>query len=433
MEDLILRLFLISIIVAFNALFVFAEFSFVSVRRSRMEQLLQEGNKKAGIVLFFIEHINLLTTVTQIGITISGIALGWIGENTLARIIRPFMDWLPIKWRGLASHSLAFILAFAILTSIQVIFGELIPKAIALQHPDRVSLWISPLVRYTSILFKPAIYVLNSITTAILRMLRVPPPSPERKAYSVKELEILISASHEDGILKGVEKEILNNILKLSRTRASQIMIPRTTVSAIPIDIGKEELLRFISSCRYSWVPVYEEEIERIIGVIEMKELMRAVMSKGIDSVDLKDFIRPITMVPESISLDRLITTFKETGSKVAALMDEFGGLSGIVTIGDLLREAVGIIGAEEILGWIKRLPDGTIIADGSARIKDLRKVLGLGLDLEEDVETIGGLVMSRLGRIAREGDEVEIDGIKIRVDSMDRIKIRTVAISIPR
>jgi CBS domain containing-hemolysin-like protein len=430
MEDLILRLILIAVIVSFNALFVFAEFSFLSVRKSKIEQLVQEGNRRAGIVLFFIEHMNLFATVTQIGITISGIALGWIGENTLAYILRPFMDWLPVGWQGVASHSLASILAFFMLTSIQVVFGELIPKAISLQHPDRISIWISPFVRYTYIAFKPAIWVLNRATMWILGLLRIPPPSSEEQAHSAKELEILISASHKHGILEDIEREMLSNILKFSEIRAHQIMVPRTMISAIPLDIAKDELLHFISSCHYSLIPVYDGEIDNVVGVIQMRELMGAIISKGIETIELGDFIRPINVVPESISLDRLIGIFKETGSRAAILMDEFGGLSGMVTMEDILREVMGVIGADEMLGWIKKMPDGTLVADGSARIKDLERILGAEFDLEEEVDTVGGLVMSKLGRIAEEGDEVEVDGIKILVRSVDRMRIRTVVIS---
>jgi len=408
--------------VLLNAFFVAAEFSLVSVRRTRVEQLVAEGNRTAAVVRRAIADPDRFIAATQLGITLASLSLGWIGEPALAGVLLPLLRFLPQEWVGATAHSIAGTIAFAAITFLHVVIGELAPKSVALQHPERTSLVIARPTEVALFLFRPAIWVLNGAGNGLLRILGIQPASGREQVHSVQELKMLIEACQVEGVLEDQEEQMLQAVFDLRAIRASQVMVPRTEMVCVQPETTLEELAELASDTSLTKFPVFEGDLDHIIGVVHIKDMVRH-MREHSDDVTVRSLMREVLFLPETVSITDLLATFRRARQHMAILVDEYGGTAGLVTLEDLLEEIVGDVQDvfDQDAPGVRWLQDGCALVDGLMQIEEVNEAFHLSLG-DPNYTTIGGLVMGRLDRVPEVGDEVILDGegVRLQVVEMD-------------
>lgn len=418
------NLFVIGLLLFSNGFFVAAEFSMVSVRKTRITQLTNEGNFSAKLALEALKDLDKFIAAVQLGVTISSLGLGWVGEATLVRMIEPLFKFLPLSYQLIAAHTVSVTTAFILITVLHVVVGELMPKSIAIQYPERTSLFIALPMKLITKLFSPLIWILNGLGNTLLKLLKIPPSQPSHLAHSIEELNMLINASYNEGVLNETEKEMLQNVFKFSDLTAKQVMVPRTDMACISSDISFDELNALTMESQYTRYPVYEENMDHISGIIHVKDLYGLTL-KHID-FSLEKILRPVLLVPETITMDNLVREFKKCQSQMAIVIDEFGGTSGLITLEDVLEEIFGEVQDEfdaDEEADIKEISEHTYLANAMMRLDEIADFFEVEI-LDEDVDTIGGLVVKLLGRIAKLGDVVEFQNLKFNVKEIDGARI---------
>lgn len=410
-----------------NGFFVASEFAMVKVRKTRVEQLVKEGNSEAKLALEAIDDIDKFIAAVQLGVTISSIGLGWVGEATLAKIIKPLFDFIPGVGHTIATHSVSVTVAFCLITFLHVVLGELIPKSIALEYTEKTALWVARPMHGISFIFTPFIWALNGFGNLVLRILKIPHAQQSSLVHSTEELDMLVDASYNGGVLNETEKDMLHNMFKFSDLTAKQVMIPRTDMVCIPVDMELEELNKLASESQYTRYPVYDEDIDHIIGFVHVKDLYSLSIKDEV--CPIKNIIRDILLVPETITMDNLVLEFKKLkGQQMAIVVDEFGGTSGLITLEDVLEEIVGDVQDEfdeEEESDIKEIAEDTYIANAMMRLDEFSEYFDFDNDIEdEDVDTIGGLVVKLIGRIAEVGDTVDFKNFTFTVKEVDGARI---------
>src|SRR3954469_24578002 len=401
-------------LIVLNAFFVAAEYGLVTSRRTRIMELEHEGNRRARQVLRITGDPPRFIAAMQLGVTISSLAIGALGEQVLAHHFDAFMALF-----------LAVILALLIVTFLHVVIGELVPKGIALGHPERTALAVSGPVRAFFIALRPLIWLLQESTAVILRALGLEPPGAEHDAHSEAELRMLLSSSAEQGEIEHDEQEMLYKVFDFADKEVADVMVPRPEVVAISIALPAEEALKSVLESPYTRYPLYRESLDDIVGVLHIRDLIEALHDRGIVSVDLETLVRPAYMVPETKDLRALLTEFRRTNQHLAIVIDEYGSMEGIVTLEDLLEEIVGEIEDEFDLPdeTVERIDDDTIRIDGTFPIDDFNERFHVDLD-QEDYHTIAGFVFGQLGRGATPGDELTWDGISFHVEAVEGQRI---------
>ena len=432
---LILNLLVVALLLFANAFFVATEFALVSVRKTRLAQLSKEGNKLAKIALDSINHLDRSIAAVQLGITIASIGLGWVGEAALVKLIQPLFGFLPVSMQAVATHSLAVSIAFALITFMHVVIGELMPKSIAIQHPETTALVVAKPMSFITKIFTPFIFLLNGFGNWLLSLMKIPPAHVGHLVHTVEELDMIIDESHKEGVLNDTEKDILQNVFKFSDIMAKQVMVPRPDVVSIPIDISQEELKKLTIENQYTRYPVYEEDLDKVVGILHLKDLYTLIIEGK--EIILKDILRPAILVPETLTIDKLVHEFKTKRAQMALVIDEFGGVSGLVTLEDVLEEIVGEVQDEfdEEEADIRQIYENEYIANAMMRIDEFNDYFQLEAQNEvedEDIETIGGLVIKNLGHIAKEGDCCTIDGFTFKVVEVDGARIVKIKIVAP-
>lgn len=422
-SGIIFNLIIITLLLFTNAFFVASEFALVSARQTKILQLSNEGNIDAKLVLKAIHDIDKYVAAVQLGITISSIGIGWVGESTLARIIEPIFEFLPIGIQAFATHTLAIGIAFAIITILHVVAGELMPKSVALQYPEETALWVAKPMFVITKLFAPFIYVLNGLGNYLLKLLRIQPARGHHLVHSTEELNMLIDASFKGGVLNETEAEMLQNVFKFSDLIAKQVMIPRPDMVCIPSGINEEDLKELILENQYTRYPVYDTDLDHIVGVLHVKDLYPLIT--GNKKIDILNLLREPLLVPETMTMDNLAIEFKKQKGQMAIVIDEFGGTSGLITLEDVLEEIFGEVQDEfdEEETDIKQIGENCFEMLAKVRVDELGEFFDIKMD-EEDIETIGGLVIKKLGRLAEEGDEVEDEFFKYYVLEVDGARI---------
>jgi CBS domain containing-hemolysin-like protein len=422
----VLGLLGVSFFVVLNGFFVAAEFGLVSVRRTRVEQLVEEGNQSAVVVQRAIADPDNFIAATQLGITLASLSLGWIGEPALANLLIPILEFLPERWIGTAAHSIAGTVAFVIITFLHVVVGELAPKSIALQYPEQTSLVVARPTEVALILFRPAIWALNGTGNALLRLIGIHPASGHERVHSVRELKMLIEASQEGGVLDEEEKEMLRSIFDLRAIRASHVMVPRTDMVSVPADASLEEIVNIAASTSLTKFPVFEEDLDHIVGVIHMKDVFRYVQEQRLETT-ARRLMRDTLFMPETVAIFDLLTAFRRFRQHMAILLDEYGGTAGLVTLEDLLEEIVGDVQDifDPVEPGIQQLSERSALIDGLAQIEEVNEVFGLSLH-DAHYTTIGGMVMGRLDCVPAVGDEIPFrdQGVRLRVEKMDGLRV---------
>ncbi len=422
----------IVILVLANGFFVAAEFSMVSVRRTRIAELVARGETGAEAVQKAIENPDRVIAATQLGITLASLALGWVGEPALSHLIYPVITLFPDAFRPEVSHSLSAAFSFAIITFLHVVVGELAPKSIALQDPERTSLFVARPTLFAEQVFKPAIWVLNGAGNTLLRMIGIQPASGHQLVHSVDELKMLVTASAESGVVEAEESEMLHAIFDFGELVVRQVMVPRTEVIAVEANTPLEDIIGLVTHSSYTKFPVYEDDLDHMVGIVHVKDLLHAMQKADRQGCIARDFAREPLFVPETISVSALLRHFRDNRQHIAIVMDEYGGTAGLVTLEDLLEEIVGEVSDPFDVNTpeFQKLEDGSVLIDGLSLIEDVNEQLNVNL-IDPHYDTIAGYVLGRLGRIARPGDIVEGDGVRLRVHEMDGFRIARVSLTL--
>jgi len=422
----------VAFFVLLNAFFVAAEFGLVSVRPTRVEQLVAEGNRTAAVVQRAIADPDRFIAATQLGITIASLSLGWIGEPALAGLLMPLLNFLPVTWINATAHSIAATVAFIGITFLHVVVGELAPKSIALQNPERTALFVARPTEVALTLFRPAIWLLNGAGNLLLRAIGVHPASGREQVHSVQELKMLIQESQEEGVLEEQEEEMLQAVFDLRGSRATQVMVPRTEMVCVPADATVEEMAELAAQTSLTKFPVFDGDLDHILGVVHVKDMVRHIRERRIET-PASALMREVLFLPETVSVADVLTAFRRARQHIAILVDEYGGTAGLVTLEDLLEEIVGDVddAFDVTVPDIQWLPDGSALVDGLVPIEEVNETFQTALE-DPHYTTIGGLVMGRLDRVPAVGDEVVCrrDRLRLRVEEMDGLRVARVRVS---
>ena len=426
LTDFFINIFIILFLLFVNAFFVAAEFSLVKVRKTRLEQLCNEGNSNAKKALKLVNDVNRMLAAAQLGVTIASIALGWVAESTIVQIIEPVINIFAHSAGRMSAHIIAVPISFILVTYFHVLLGEQLPKCISLRHPETLSLLIATPMDMFITLFKPFVWLLEVSGNKIFEE-EVFNSEDASLVHSTEELDMLVDASYNEGVLNETEAEMLHNMFKFSDLMAKQVMIPRTDMVCIPNDISYEELTKETLGNQYTRYPVYEDNIDKILGFIHVKDLYTLAMTK--DTFSINKLIRPLILIPETMTLDNLIIEFKKRHCQIAVVIDEFGGTSGLITLEDVLEEIIGDVQDEfdeDAEADIKEIGENTYLANAMMRIDEFVEFFGLKESQfeEDDVDTIAGLVVKLLGRIAEVGDSVSFNGLTFTVKEVDGARI---------
>lgn len=446
---------LVFILVLANAFFVASEFALVSVRRTRIDQLAAEGNSAAGIVQRAVRDLDRYIAATQVGITIASLLLGGLGETALEPILTPLFSWAPEEWQGITRTALVASFAYFIMTALHVIIGELMPKSIALQRAEQTALQIGRPMAFFAVIFSPLIWLLNGVGNSLLRVLGFHAAEGHNQVHSPEELDLLFTESHKGGEINQTEFEILHRVVRFSDTTARAIMVPRLEMQTLPVYLTRSALNDFLENRPHTRIPVYEDSLDNIVGIVNSKDLehlngrelaealeqIRSASSVGDDdrlfteetTLDLTPLIFEAAVVPETIRVDRLLNEFKKQRQQIAIVIDEYGGTVGLVTLADVLEQVFGDLPdeADEAEPEILKRPDGSVQLAGSVSIDEVNELFGVGFP-SNDAVTMAGLVLNALGRVAVVGDEVEINRVRFRVESMERFRITTLSLVFP-
>lgn len=452
---------IVLILVLANAFFVASEFALVSVRRTRIDQLTAEGNRTAGVVQRAVRDLDRYIAATQVGITLASLLLGGLGEQTLEPILSFVFGWVPEQWWGITRGALVAGFAYFIMTALHVIIGELMPKSIALQRTEQTALWIGRPMTFFAAIFSPLVWLLNGVGNFLLRLLGFHAAEGHAQVHSPEELDLIFTESHKGGEINQTEFEILHRVVRFSDTNVRAVMVPRLEMQALPVSISRRDLADFLQSRPHTRLPVYRDSLDEIIGVVNSKDLehlysqqlsqelqqwKRTAVEKNngqhpADSdqradenmLDLTPLVGDVPFVPETIRIDRLLTELKKRRQQIAIIIDEYGSTAGIVTLADLLEQVFGELPDEdaETEPDVVQKPDGTVQLAGGVSIDEVNELFGLGFPTEEAV-TMAGLVINALGRTAVVGDEVEINGLRLRVENVDRFRISSLSLFLP-
>ena len=426
LSEIFVNIFVIAFLLFVNGFFVAAEFALVKVRRTRLEQLSNEGSFAAKRALKLVDNTNKMLAAAQLGVTIASIALGWVAEATIVQLIEPVIKMLPMINATLTSHMIAVPISFVLVTYFHVLLGEQLPKCMALTHPDKVALLVAAPMDIFITLFKPFVWLLMISSDKILCAFNITEDDASL-VHSTEELDMLVDASYNEGVLNETEAEMLHNMFKFSDLMAKQVMIPRTDMMCIPNDITYEELTKFALENQYTRYPVYEENIDKILGFVHVKDLYSMSLTK--ENYSIEKLTRPILLVPETMTLDNLIIEFKKSHGQVAVVIDEFGGTSGLISLEDVLEEIIGEVQDEfdeEEEADIKEIAEDTYIANAMMRLDEFSEFFDIEESKfeEDDVETIAGLVVKQLGRIADVNDSITFNGFTFTVVEVDGARI---------
>ena len=432
-----ISLVLVALFLAMNAFFVIAEFAMVRVRPSQIEMALHEGKKGAVAAKRVTSNVNAYLAACQLGITLASLALGWLGEPAFSMLIRPILQPIGMPEAGITAVSVT--IGYLIMTTLHVVVGEQIPKSFAIFSTERWALRTSGVLVWFYRITYPIMFVFNTLTRGAVR-LAGHDPDKEHEAYTDEEIKLLIDESTENGLIDPEQNEIVDNIFDIGDKDAEAIMTPRIDLVCIDLDDTLEENLQIARNYKYTRYPVCRGSKDRIVGFLHVKDLFGGGVPETMD--DLRALVRPITAVPEGISVAKLLQTLQAAHTKIAVVVDEHGGTSGIVTMSDIMEQIVGRLHDEyrhdDDAGIVETEP-GTYLVDGSLPIDETVDLIGFKPEEAEECETAGGLLLSLFDRIPETGDRIALpipnkDGAEVRfmVVDMDGLRIDKIQIIVP-
>ncbi|HYE66196.1 MAG TPA: hemolysin family protein [Pyrinomonadaceae bacterium] len=418
---------LVFLLVFANGFFVASEFALVGVRRSRIATLANAGDRRARRLLGLVDNLNAYISATQLGITLASLALGWLGEPAVAHLLEA-----PLKGRvsDTVLHTIAFTVAFSIITFLHIVLGELAPKTIALERAEKTALAIAlPMQIFYKVFYWP-IRLLDWAGTRTVRLFGLHPSSEHASIYTEEELRQLIDVSRQSGHLEEEEQKLINSVFDFSEAEVREAMIPRTSVEALPATATLEEAKTAFRTLGYSRLPVYRERLDEIIGVLFRRDLEPYLEQPQLDGFDLERMLHPPLFLPASARLGAVLKQMQLTRTHLAIVVDEHGGMEGIVTLEDLLEEIVGEINDEydeEVRSQIMKDADGSYLLDGMIAVRDVNRHLNLGLPEDAGYTTLAGFLLAEAGHLLRQGETVSFAGMRFTVERIERRRIRRV------
>jgi CBS domain containing-hemolysin-like protein len=426
-RGLALRLGLVALLVLANAFFVAAEFALVAVRRSRIDELAQNGDRGAMAVKGALGKLDRYISATQLGITLASLGLGWVGEPALAGLVDQGLQRLGWEAPAAVVHSSAALaLAFFVITFLHIVIGELAPKSIALAKPEGVSKLIARPLAVFSTLVYPGIWFLNGAAAALLRVFHITPASERDDVHSPDELRLLVMQSREHGALDETDTAMLAGVFDFHEKKARDVMRPRTDIVALPHDATEDEVWQLVRTERYSRYPVYRDSLDDVIGVFLAKDLWLHPDGKPFN---LADYIRPTIYVPDNRRAERVLDDLRKKRAHLAVVLDEFAGTAGILTLEDLIEEVIGDINDEYDFATRYAVEsNGVLELSGTLSLVDVRSDYQLPIP-DGDWNTLGGYVFGQLGRVAHMGDRVKFPGGELEVVAMEGRRVAAVRV----
>lgn len=426
-------------LIAVNALYVAGEFSVVSSQRSRLAAMAGEGNRTAAWLLSLMQQpaqLDRLVAACQLGITLSSLVLGYYGQANILRLFAPWTESIDPASR-VALHSALSLAILLSLTGLQVLFGELLPKNLGLQYPEQTAMWTASAMRWSMTLYQPLIWLFNGSAQLLLRLMGARPVAEHAHVHSPDEIVLLVEESRAGGVLERQETRLLVNTLELRHETARRVMLPRNRMVAAPVDRPYEELLRLLANSPFSRLPLYEGDIDHIVGFVHIRDLLklhylRQTSGREGPPLSVRSHMRPVSFVPESLPAEDVLTLMQRERQHLVIVLDEYGGTAGLITIEDLFEEIVGEFEDEFDLGIpaMELRPDRRLWVRGDVAADDLADLLDISFEIEE-ADTVSGLVIERLGRLPRVGEEVAIGSARLRVEEMERTRIGRVSLEL--
>jgi CBS domain containing-hemolysin-like protein len=410
----------VAVLILLNAFFVAAEYGLVTARRTRIIELHHQGDRRARDVLRITSDPPRFIAAMQLGVTLTSLAIGALGEHALSRT---FDAWM--------ATALAIALAYLILTFVHVVIGELVPKGIALGHSEGTALWVAAPVRAFFTLFSPLVWVLRRATELVLKVLDLEPPGAETDAMSEAELRMLLTRSTLHGEIEQEERGMIEKVFDFADKDAADVMVPRPEVVALASTLPPEEALSAVIDSPYTRYPVYRETLDDVIGILHVRDLFSAMVERGIAAVALEELLRPAHIVPETKDLASLLQEFRRTSTHFAVVVDEYGAMAGILTLEDLLEEIVGEIEDEFDIAeeQIEQIDEDTYRISGMFPIDEFNERFGTELP-DEDFHTVAGFVFGQLGRAPEPGDDVSWNGVRFDVLEVDGNRIEKIGVN---
>ncbi len=422
------NLIFILLLVFANGFFVAAEFAIVKVRSSQIAERIKQGHRRATLAKHIVDHLYVYLSATQLGITLTSLGLGWIGEPILADMLHG-----PLTLVGMTNeatlHAVSFGVGFGFLTFLQIILGELAPRSFAIQHAESTALFISWPLQLFYIVFKPVIIVLNKSATFLLSLAGITPSTSMELLHSAEEIQIMVNEGARTGVLNKTEQELISSIFEFSNTTAKEVMVPRTEVVAVEITTPRERLIKIVTEEGYSRLPVFREKIDNIVGVIYTKDLISLLEHR--DLIVLEDIIRPAYFVPGSIKISGLMRDLQEQKLHMAIVLDEFGGTQGVITMEDILEEIVGEIHDEydEVLKDVEQSADGSALVNARISIHTFNEKFGVEIPDDPEYETLNGFLFKISANIPELHEEIVYDSLQFKVMKKSQRRIRQVKV----
>lgn len=433
-----LRLLAVLALVGINAFFAAAEFSLVAIRSSRVRQMVEAGDARARIVQSLLEDLDRVVSGVQFGVTLASLGLGFLGEVTLAEIIRRLLIWVHGSTALIVVHGVSLALAFVLLSGLHVVLGELVPKSLGLQRAERVALIVARPFRWFLHTFRWAIDLLGAASRRVVRALGVTAPHGHTLVHSAEELQIQVEQAQERGLLAAGQESFIQGAIELGRLQVREIIVPRPDLHTLPVEASLDEVLRTFATTQRSRIPVYQGTLDHMLGFVHIKDMLWVLLDRerrveeGLQppDFDLRRLLREILIVPESKLAGDLLSELRARRIGLALVVDEFGSILGLVTLEDILEQVVGEIHDEfDVIERPLALADGAMIFDASLNLRDLETQHEIALPDDPAYATLGGFVLAHLGFIPRGGESFEYGGYRFTVLEMDRRRVARVKI----
>jgi CBS domain containing-hemolysin-like protein len=431
----LLKLVAVALLVGTNAFFVASEFALVSVRRARLERRAAAGSKNAQSALRLLDNPTIFISAVQFGITLASLALGWIGEPTVASFLEPVASMMASEGRaGYLAHLMAIVVAFSTISFLHIVLGELMPKMAALERAEAIALACSRPLELFAKVFRAPLWAFNAAGAALGRLLGLKSTLDHASVYNEAELRQLIDIARESGYLRAEERRLIHRVFEFSDTVVREAMVPRTEMAAIPSDSSLEEITKAFNRFGYSRLPVYRESLDDVVGFIHSKDVMPYLLNS--ERFRLEDVLQTSLYVVDTARLEDVLRQMQKAKAHFGFVVDEHGGLEGIITLEDLLEEIVGDISDEhdeEVNEQITPIGDAEFLLEGGLAVRDLNRRLRLSLPESEAYTTIGGFLMTLAGHVLKPGETLEHNGLEFKVERVERRRVMRVHLTLPR
>lgn len=398
-------------LILLNGVYVAAEFALVKVRTTKIDELIHAGVKGADDVKDILSKLDAYLSVCQLGVTLASLALGWIGEPTVSRMLKPLFIYFGVAENY--THLISIVLGFSLITIFHIVFGETVPKYYAIMKNEQASLALAVFLKSSYVLFYPVVFVLNGLSNAVLRKIGVE-PSEEEGLHSEEELRMIVSASQAGGVIDAIESELIDNVFEFSETMAREVMVSRKDMVVLYLDYTVDEVLKVVEEYNHARYPICDGDKDNVVGLVHIRELFKDIQ-KG--KFDLHKYHDNVVIIPESMSISILFQQMRSRKAHMAVVADEYGGTAGLLTIEDIIEEIVGDIYDEHetVLKEIVKIKDGVFEINGLTHVEDVADALSVDFG-EHEEDTIGGYIFGQLGRKPRGGDVVTVDDYEFKV-----------------